>query len=132
MRTIEVTTRTQWELVDITRQVQTVVAEAEVRDGVCDLFMPHTTAGITINENADPNVAVDILNWLNELVPEDRAYAHREGNAPAHVKASLMGQSVRIFISNGALSLGTWQGVFFCEFDGPRRRNVWVSIREAT
>lgn len=96
--------------------------------GVCHLFVPHTTAGIIVNENADPDVCADILNWLQTAVPESGQYRHAEGNAPAHIKATLVGQSATIPLEDGHLLLGTWQGVFLAEFDGPRQRNIVVSV----
>lgn len=115
-------------MIDITAEVQSVVSESGISDGVCHVFVPHTTAGITINENADPDVPRDILSTLNKLVPQSAGYQHTEGNADSHVKASLMGSSVTVFIDKGRLALGTWQGIFFCEFDGPRHRRVMVQI----
>lgn len=116
------------DLVDITDEVQNVVAKSKVKDGICFLFCPHTTAGLTINENADPSVRRDIINTLNKLVPENAGYSHGEGNADSHVKSSLLGQSLTIFVEGGRLVLGTWQGIYFCEGDGPRSREVWVKF----
>ncbi len=115
-------------MVDITDEVQNAVAKSKVKDGMCFLFCPHTTAGLTINENADPSVRRDIINTLNKLVPENAGYSHSEGNADSHVKSSLLGQSLTIFVEGGRLVLGTWQGIYFCEGDGPRSREVWVRI----
>lgn len=128
----ELTVRTnkREELVDITEQVQNAIAQAGVREGVCWLFVPHTTAAITINENADPSVRVDILEHLRRLVPATQHYHHAEGNADAHIKAVLVGNSLWVPIVNGRLRLGTWQGIFLCEFDGPRTRKVWVEVTE--
>lgn len=112
---------------DITTQVQQAVEDLGVTDGVVTVFVPHTTAGITINENADPSVMNDIEAALDRVVPWEAGWKHSEGNAAAHVKASLMGSSARIIIEGGRLQLGTWQGIYFAEFDGPRRRKVWVS-----
>jgi secondary thiamine-phosphate synthase enzyme len=125
---ITVKTSARTELIDITRQVQQVIDDLQVRQGMCMLFVPHTTAAVTINENADPTVRSDILMVLNQMVPWQADYRHAEGNSPAHVKASLMGPSELIRVENGRLLLGTWQGIFFCEFDGPRTRNVHVSM----
>ena len=108
---------------DITLQVQKAVAASAIVDGVCHVYNPHTTAGLTINEGADPDVQTDILAALQKIVPQIR-YRHGEGNSPAHVMASLTGSSVTVFIENGRLQLGTWQKIFFCEFDGPRSRKV--------
>lgn len=128
MYKINIRTSSRTELVDITDKIEQIVGKAGVADGVCIVFVPHTTAGITINENADPSVRKDILKELNKIVPFDDGYAHSEGNAAAHIKASLMGASVTIFIQGGALALGTWQGIYFAEFDGPRSREAWVDI----
>ena len=116
------------QMVDITASVQQAAAASGIQEGVCHVFVPHTTAGITINERADPDVASDILAGLQRAVPWDAAYSHTEGNAGAHIKASLVGSSVTVPLQRGGLALGTWQGVFFCEFDGPRTRRVWVSV----
>jgi secondary thiamine-phosphate synthase enzyme len=115
--------------VDITADVQRAVTELNVADGVCTVFVPHTTAGITINENADPDVVADMLSVLDKLVPWASAdYRHSEGNTAAHVKSSLVGHSVQVPVRGGRLQFGTWQGIYFCEFDGPRRRKVWVTV----
>lgn len=129
---IQVSSKTKSELVDITPEVHKCIQQSGVQNGVCVLFVPHTTAGLTVNENWDPSVRVDILAVLDRLVPWQAAYRHAEGNAAAHVKASLLGASQMLFIENGKLALGTWQGVFLAEFDGPRRREVWVSILSDT
>jgi secondary thiamine-phosphate synthase enzyme len=128
IQTFQVRTSKRTELIDITRSVQEAVQKTGLRDGVCILFIPHTTAAITINENADPNVCKDIVMELNKIVPFEDRYQHLEGNSPAHVKASLVGFSQTILLESGKLILGTWQGIFFCEFDGPRNRNVHVQI----
>lgn len=128
MTEIEVRTSSRTEFIDITRQVQKDIQKAGVSDGICYLFVPHTTAGITINENADPSVKADILMELNKLIPKDDPYKHLEGNAPAHVKASIIGSSETVFVEQGKLVLGTWQGIFLCEFDGPRTRRVFLKI----
>ena len=127
MNIIEVRTKKREEVVDITRQIAAIVAEAGVSDGICTVFVPHTTAGVTINENADPDVKADILMALRRAVPDSLPYTHSEGNSTAHVKASLVGSSVSVIVSGGRLQLGTWQGICLCEFDGPRTRQVWVS-----
>lgn len=123
-----VTTRSRSELIDITDQVRDIVSSAGIKNGVCQVFIPHTTAGITINENADPDVKFDILASLDQIVPWRNNYRHSEGNSAAHIKASLMGFSVFIPIDDGKLVLGTWQCVYFCEFDGPRTRKAVVNI----
>jgi secondary thiamine-phosphate synthase enzyme len=128
MKQISVSTRSRTELVDITSEVQQAVAESGVQKGLCYVYVPHTTAGITINENADPSVREDILMELNKLIPLQDSYKHREGNAAAHIKASIIGSSETILVQDGRLVLGTWQGIFFCEFDGPRSRRVLASI----
>lgn len=128
METLNISTKTRSEFVDITSKVQDAVSRSKVKDGLCILFCPHTTAGLTINENADPDVQADILNNLERLVPRNGNYSHAEGNADAHIKASLMGSSLNLFIEDGKLVLGTWQGIFFCEFDGPRQRKVHVYV----
>lgn len=128
MGEIRVSTKSRTELVDITSQVQDAVRESGVLDGICHVYVPHTTAGITINENADPSVRQDILMELNKMVPFEDSYKHLEGNAAAHIKASIMGSSETILVEGGRLLLGTWQGIFFCEFDGPRNRRVLTRI----
>ena len=130
MKTIELRTRRRTELADITAQVARLVAESGRADGVATVFVPHTTAGVTINENADPDVTADMASALDRLVPWEAGYRHAEGNSAAHVKASLMGSSVRVPFEKGRLLLGTWQAVYFCEFDGPRSRQAWVRIGE--
>ncbi len=116
------------EIVDITGQVEKIVEKSGIRDGICIVYIPHTTAAVTINENADPSVKTDILNYLNRIVPWNGNYTHLEGNAAAHIKASVIGSDRTIIIKNGHLVLGTWQGIYFCEFDGPRSRRVLVEI----
>jgi secondary thiamine-phosphate synthase enzyme len=112
------------EFIDITAEVQKMVEISELKDGICMIYVPHTTAAVTINESADPAVKSDILSVLNKIVPWDANYRHLEGNSPAHIKASMMGASELIAVENGRLVLGAWQGIFFCEFDGPRTRSV--------
>jgi len=131
MPAFEVQTRERVVFVDITAQVSAAVAESVVRDGVVVVYVPHTTAGVTINENADPSVRSDMKLALERMVPQSLLFTHAEGNADAHVKASLMGSSVSVPLADGRLQLGTWQGVFFAEFDGPRRRRVLVSLLAA-
>ncbi|MEM0914827.1 MAG: secondary thiamine-phosphate synthase enzyme YjbQ [Planctomycetota bacterium] len=124
----DIETHTRSEMLDITRLVRHAIDEAGVDDGVVTVFVPHTTAGVTINENADPDVPHDILEHLDRAVPWRQSfYRHNEDNSAAHVKASMMGSSVRVIVQDGRPLLGRWQGVFLCEFDGPRRREVWVS-----
>jgi secondary thiamine-phosphate synthase enzyme len=124
--TVKTSSRAQF--IELTGQVKQLVSGAGVREGVCYLYAPHTTAALTINENADPTVVQDILTQLEKIVPWQSNYKHTEGNAAAHIKASLLGASQTVFISGGRLVLGTWQGIFFCEFDGPRQRKVFVKI----
>lgn len=126
MKEITVGTDRRTAFVSITGRVQDAVRELGIRDGFVTAFVPHTTAGITINENADPDVTDDLAAALERMVPWNAGYAHEEGNAAAHLKASLMGSSVRIPVEGGRLCLGTWQGIWFCEFDGPRSRRVWI------
>jgi secondary thiamine-phosphate synthase enzyme len=128
MKEIRVSTRSRTELVDITSEVQKAVADSGVQDGTCHVYVPHTTAGVTINENADPSVREDILMELNKVVPLQDNYKHLEGNAAAHIKATIVGSSEMIMVEGGRLLLGTWQGIFFCEFDGPRSRRVLVKV----
>lgn len=132
MTTIEVRTSERQELVDVTSRVREAVRESGVEEGICVLWSMHTTGGLTVNESADPDVARDIEDVLEALVPAGGGYRHREGNADSHVKTSLMGPGVTLVISGGELQLGTWQGVFFCEFDGPRSRRVAVQCVEAS
>lgn len=117
-------------MLNITSYVKKTVKESGIENGVCVVYIPHTTAGITINENADPDVVHDIIKTINQIVPFENQYTHLEGNSAAHIKASMMGSSVTIIINNGELLLGTWQGVFFCEFDGSRHRKFYVKIME--
>ncbi len=128
MEQIEVTTQSRKEFRDITPQVQEAVRRSGVREGVCYLFCPHTTAGLTVNENYDPTVRQDISAVLDQLAPERFPYRHTEGNADAHVKTTVVGSHLVLFVSDGRLVLGTWQGVFLAEFDGPRRRRVLVKV----
>lgn len=126
---IEVRTNKRIEMIDITSLIRKEVEKESIDNGICLAYVPHTTAGLTINEGADPAVCRDILTKLNQLVPEGAGYHHLEGNADSHIKASLMGSSVSVILENGALVLGTWQKIFFCEFDGPRNRKVHILIQ---
>mgnify|MGYP000391838371 CR=1 FL=1 len=121
------TTKAQ-EFVNITSLVREAVRKEEVQDGIVTVFVPHTTAGVTINENADPDVVTDIIAALNKAFPVEGGYLHGEGNSHAHIKASLMGSSCSVIVENGQLKLGTWQGIYFCEFDGPRTRKVYIKV----
>lgn len=125
---INVTSRNRTEFIDITDAVRDVVKNSRVTSAVCHLFVLHTTAAITINEGADPNVMRDMNGFLNRLVPADPYFTHAEGNSDAHIKSSLVGASETVFIDEGRLGLGTWQAIYFCEFDGPRQRKVAVRI----
>jgi len=125
---LEINTKSRAELVDITAEVQRVVGESGLQSGICYVFVPHTTAGVIVNENWDPTVRADILMELDKIVPWNDNYRHAEGNAAAHIKASLAGSSQAIPVEDGRLVLGTWQGIFLAEFDGPRRRRVLVKL----
>jgi secondary thiamine-phosphate synthase enzyme len=131
VKQIEIRTSGRQSFEDITQQVQQAVSESGVQEGLCHLFCLHTTAGLTVNENWDPSVQHDISLALNEMVPQRRDFQHREGNSPAHVKSSLVGASQTLFVSGGRLILGSWQGVYLAEFDGPRTRKVLVKVVEA-
>lgn len=128
VRYINVRSKSRTEFIDITGMVQDVVNEAKIIKGICYLYVPHTTAGITINEGADPSVQRDIQNTLSKLVPHEMNYFHREGNADAHIKSTIVGTSVNVIVDEGRLLLGTWQSIFFCEFDGPRHRRIAVKF----
>lgn len=125
---IGIKTKSRNEMVDITSLVRRELTNLGIKEGVCVVYVPHTTAGVTINEGADPSVSSDILNKLKELVPANAGYSHMEGNSDSHIKASLMGSSVSVIVEDGNLILGTWQKIFFCEFDGPRSRKVYLQI----
>jgi len=125
---LSVRTRSKVEFQNITRAVQEVVDSSRIENGVCYVFVPHTTAAVTLNEQADPSVVEDIAEQLESIVPQHGNYHHSEGNSPAHIKASLFGSSEMVLVDDGRLVLGTWQGIFFCEFDGPRSRSVLVKI----
>jgi len=130
IKAIQVKSRKRIEFIDITQEIRNVVSESRVSDGICWIFVPHTTAGITINENADPSVVVDIQEQLSKLIPYHTNYKHLEGNADAHIKSTITNINNYCFIENGKIALGTWQGIFFCEYDGPRTRKVLVKIIE--
>lgn len=127
--TIGIKTRDRSEMIDITSKVELELEKSDLREGVCFLYVPHTTAGITINESADPSVVVDIQTTLDKLVPWEGPYRHLEGNSAAHIKGSLIGNSAMVLVESGHLKLGTWQGIFFCEFDGPRSRKVHMRFQ---
>jgi secondary thiamine-phosphate synthase enzyme len=128
VRYINVRSKSRIEFIDITEIVQEVIKETGIINGICYLYVPHTTAGITINEGADPSVQRDIQNTLSRMVPHEMNYFHREGNADAHIKATLVGSSVNVIIDDSKLLLGTWQAIFFCEFDGPRHRRIAIKF----
>jgi secondary thiamine-phosphate synthase enzyme len=128
MKQFTVRTNSNFAMVDITDQVRTLLRESKITSGICYIFVPHTTAAVTINENSDPDVIKDIIRTLDKLIPLNDHYRHLEGNAAAHVKSSLLGTSQTVFIENGDLVLGTWQSIFFCEFDGPRTRKVFIKL----
>ena len=128
--TFKVSTKSKTELNDISSQVADAVRKSGVKEGMCTVYIPHTTCGVTINENADPSVRRDILMELNKIVPAEDNYTHMEGNSPAHIKASIMGASVSVAVTGGRLAFGTWQGIYLCELDGPRTRSVTVSVGE--
>jgi len=127
---ISVSTSSRVEFVDITGEVEKVVRESGIASGVCYIYVPHTTAAVTINENADPSVRRDIISELGKIVPFDDNYSHYEGNSAAHIKSSILGHSDMVMVEGEKLLLGTWQGIYFCEFDGPRRRGVIVKVME--
>ena len=129
MKTLTVRSSRRVELIDVTSEVGQVVRESSVEEGTCLVYVPHTTAAVTINENADPDVGRDLIMKLNQLVPRDEGYAHSEGNSDAHVKSTLVGCSETIPVKDGQLVLGTWQGIYFCEFDGPRQRQLVVVVK---
>jgi secondary thiamine-phosphate synthase enzyme len=128
MEVLRVKTERRTQLVDVTREVERAVEKAGVSAGICCIYVPHTTAGVMINEHFDPDVATDLEGVLERMVPKSGPYRHSEGNSDSHAKAALAGTSQMIFVEDGKLALGRWQGVFFCEFDGPRERKLWVKV----
>ena len=128
IRQLRVKTNSKTELVDITQGVQRLVTESGIRSGLCYVYVPHTTSGVTINENTDLNVGRDILKELNKVIPFDDNYGHNEGNSAAHIKSTIVGVSKAVMVEEGRLALGTWQSIFYCEFDGPRDRRVFVKV----
>ena len=132
MDQLTVKTHDRTEMIDVTGQVEEAIKAAGIQDGICMLYVPHTTAGITINESADPSVRRDILMVLNQMVPWNADYKHMEGNSPAHIKSSLMGASQLVAVEKGRMVLGTWQGIFFCEFDGPRTRKLMLKLVDSS
>lgn len=130
MKQFSIKTRSRTHFYEITSEVQEAVSEAGLDQGTVTVFIPHTTAGVTINEHADPDVVADMEVVLDRVIPWEGGYRHMEGNTAAHVKASMMGSSATVLVEGGRLQLGTWQGIFFCEFDGPRTRNVWLNFQQ--
>ncbi|MCM8773235.1 MAG: secondary thiamine-phosphate synthase enzyme YjbQ [Candidatus Omnitrophica bacterium] len=128
MVTINISSTKRTEFIDITYQIERVIREKEIKEGICIIFSPHTTAGLTINENADPSVREDIINHIGRLIPYRERYLHLEGNADSHIKASIFGSSLSLIVKDKRLVLGRWQGIYFCEFDGPRERKVYVKV----
>ncbi len=128
MHTLSVTTTRRVEFVDITEEVENLVRKEGVKEGICVIFCPHTTAGLTINENADPSVQKDIIDHLARIIPYGAGYTHSEGNADSHIKSSLVGDTLNVIVHKGTLILGRWQGIYFCEFDGPRHRKVYIKV----
>jgi secondary thiamine-phosphate synthase enzyme len=128
MYTLNIITHRREEMIDVTREIQELVAQAHVHSGIVVVQSPHTTLGVTVNEHADPDVARDMLSHLAQLVPQSPTFHHQEGNADSHIKTSIVGPSLCLIIDQGRVQLGPWQGIFACEFDGPRRRTLWVQI----
>jgi secondary thiamine-phosphate synthase enzyme len=128
MEIINVSTKKRNEFIDISSQLKEIVKKSQLKQGICFLSCAHTTAALTINENADPAVCEDIINYLNQLVPAGRGYRHSEGNSDSHIKSSLLGATLELIIENNEIVLGAWQGIYFCEFDGPRERKVYLKI----
>jgi secondary thiamine-phosphate synthase enzyme len=126
---IKVKTPRREVLINITSEINNIVRNTNINEGVCRIFVPHTTAGVTINENADPAVMKDIITYLNELIPQRAGFSHMEGNSDAHIKSSLTGSSLDVMIHKGKLILGTWQGIMFAEYDGPRNRKIYVQVQ---
>ncbi len=130
IKELKVKTSSRVELIDITHLVEKAISESKIKSGLCTVYVPHTTAAVTINENADPSVKSDITSELNKVIPFDDNYSHLEGNAAAHIKSSIIGSSETLLVDGGNLILGTWQGIYFCEFDGPRNRKVIIKLME--
>lgn len=127
MTILKINTHSRESMIDITEEVKNAIKSSGIKDGICTVFVPHTTAGVTINENADPDVKDDIIRGLDEIIPNIR-FKHMEGNSDAHIKSALVGNSVNLLVENGEIQLGTWQGIYFCEFDGPRSRKVYIKV----
>jgi secondary thiamine-phosphate synthase enzyme len=127
-KVIDIRSTKRIEFIDVTDRIDSIVHDSKIKDGLCVILIPHTTAGITINENADPDVPFDIINKINKLIPENENFQHLEGNSDAHIKSSIFGATLNLMIDVGRIILGTWQNVYFCEFDGPRNRKIYVKI----
>lgn len=127
-KTLNIKSKSKVEFIDITEEINRIIKESKINSGICYLYVPHTTAGLTINEGADPSVKRDIISTLNRVIPFEGDYQHVEGNSAAHIKSSIVGVSQNLIIENGSLLLGTWQSVYFCEFDGPRHRRVLIKL----
>ncbi|WHE07644.1 secondary thiamine-phosphate synthase enzyme YjbQ [Thermoanaerobacterium thermosaccharolyticum] len=127
MEVLKINTHSREVMINITEEVKSAIKSSGIKDGICTVYVPHTTAGVTINENADPDVKDDIIKGLDEIIPNIR-FKHMEGNSDAHIKSVLVGNSVNLIVENGEIQLGTWQGIYFCEFDGPRNRKVYVKV----
>ncbi len=130
LEVLEFDTSKRNDLIDITAEVIAAISRSRIESGICCLYVPHATSGVTINENADPSVRLDIIKKLETMVPRSENYTHTEGNSDSHIKSSIIGTTLTIIIENGSLVLGTWQGIFFCEFDGPRSRKIYVKTIE--
>ena len=130
IKKLEIKTNSRSEIIDITDKIQKVISDSKIKSGICIIYVPHTTAGITVNENYDPSVRADILDYLEKLAPPSTPYRHTEGNADSHIKTSVVGSSATLVIEEGKILLGSWQGIMFCEFDGPRTRKLVVKIME--
>ncbi len=128
LKTINIKSSSRTEIINITDNIVKILKDCRIGSGICILHVPHTTAAVTINESADPDVVMDIINKLNEIVPRDSSYRHMEGNSDAHIKSSLFGPSLTLIIEDSKLLLGTWQNIYFCEFDGPRNRKLYLKI----
>jgi len=130
IKKLEIKTNSRAEIIDITDKIQKVISESKIKSGICIIYVPHTTAGITVNENYDPSVRLDILDYLEKIAPPSAKYKHTEGNADSHIKTSVVGSSATLVIEDGKILLGSWQGIMFCEFDGPRGRKLIIKIIE--
>ena len=128
IKKLEIKTNSRSEIIDITDKIQKIISDSKIKSGICIIYVPHTTAGITVNENYDPSVRTDILDYLEKIAPPSARYRHTEGNADSHIKTSVVGSSATLVIEDGKILLGSWQGIMFCEFDGPRNRKLVVKI----